>query len=342
MFLRSFIGNRDFFFVDLLSGTGVRGIRVALEVGGCGVLNDIDPRALYYIRKNIALNGLEARLEAYNNEANTLLNMLVFSGLQVDYIDVDPYGSPVPFLDSTFKPIGRESFIGITATDTAPLTCTYPHKALSRYWDHCVKVDFEKEYAARLLIANVTMRASALEVELTPLLTVVQEYFIRVFFRARRSASGAYKKINECIGYIWYCEKTLERGFIKTLEEARDVKCIDGSKPVLLGKTWTCEIGAQEAVLRMLNESSKTPWIQEKALKVLRTLEKEVVINTPYIRLDRLCSILKVNMPNIEKLLTNLNAAGVKCTRTHMDPRGIRVDSDYNTLISAILSALRT
>ncbi|MEM1761591.1 MAG: N2,N2-dimethylguanosine tRNA methyltransferase, partial [Desulfurococcaceae archaeon] len=102
LFLKAIMGKSNFFFVDLLSGTGIRGLRIAVEVGGYGILNDVDPRAYHYIRRNIALNNLEDRVEAYNNEANALLNTLVFTGVFVDYIDVDPYGSPVPFLDSIF------------------------------------------------------------------------------------------------------------------------------------------------------------------------------------------------------------------------------------------------
>ncbi|MEM4947438.1 MAG: RsmD family RNA methyltransferase, partial [Thermosphaera sp.] len=85
-------------FIDALAGTGVRGIRISLEANGEGIVNDVDPRAYYYIKRNIAINDLQQRVQAFNQEANALLNMLTFTGIPFDYVDVDPYGSPVPYL----------------------------------------------------------------------------------------------------------------------------------------------------------------------------------------------------------------------------------------------------
>ncbi|MEM4469743.1 MAG: tRNA (guanine(26)-N(2))-dimethyltransferase [Desulfurococcaceae archaeon] len=337
LFLKAIMGKSNFFFVDLLSGTGIRGLRIAVEVGGYGILNDVDPRAYHYIRRNIALNNLEDRVEAYNNEANALLNTLVFTGIFVDYIDVDPYGSPVPFLDSIFKPIGKEAYIGVTATDVAPLACTHPRKALTRYWNYCVKVDFEKEYAVRLLIANTAMRASALEVELEPLLALAHRHFIRVFFKARRGVSKAYSTISKCTGYIWYCQNTLERGFVKTPEEARELACADGSKPITLGKTWICEIGDEGTAQRMLQAASSMQWLRPGTVNLLEVIKEEIPIKMPYFRLDRLCSLLKTNMPSINTLISELKARGISSSRTHMDPRGVKVHAKYEELVDTVL-----
>ena len=46
--------------LDAMAASGVRGIRYALEAGKRVVFNDIDPRAVDLIRKNLNLNGLEA------------------------------------------------------------------------------------------------------------------------------------------------------------------------------------------------------------------------------------------------------------------------------------------
>jgi len=341
IFLKIVMRNKEFFFVDALSGTGIRGIRIALESSGRGIVNDVDPRAHYYIKKNIELNDLSSKLEAYNHEANTLLNTLVFTGVLVDYVDVDPYGSPVPYIDSALKPLGKEAYLGVTATDTGPLTCTYPRKALIRYWNKCVKLDFEKEYAARLLISNIVLRASALEIEATPLLTLLHKYYIRVFFRTRRSATRAHSTVSECIGYIWYCDKTLERGFVRNVEDLEDAKCSDGSKPIPLGKTWICSLYDQDTISRSLAISKDTYWVSRESLKILELINSEKDINTPYIRLDKLCAALKTNMPSINTLLSRLKEAGIKCSRTHMDPRGIKAEADHETLSKFILDLAR-
>jgi len=334
LFLKSTISRHNFSFVDVLAGTGIRGIRVCLEVGGQGLLNDIDPRAYYYIKRNILLNKLEDRAEAYNQEANTLLNTLVFSGVLVDYVDLDPYGSPIPFIDSAFKPLAKRAYLGVTATDLAPLSCTHPHKTLARYWDKCVRVDFDKEYALRLLIANIAMRAAALGYALTPRLSVVHRHYIRVFFEVKRSYSAAYRTLNECLGYIWYCAETLERGYIRDVTETPS--CSNGKKPVVLGKTWICNTSTLETISRALLEAGKVGFLSLDTVRVLTTLESEVEINTPYIRLDKLCSALRVNMPKISALINRLRELGFKATRTHMEVRGFKTSATFQELRKAI------
>ena len=341
LFLKSVFRDKDFFFVDALAGTGVRGIRIGLEVGGYGILNDVDARAAYYIRKNIELNRLGERLEAYNSEANTLLNNLALSGAYVDYVDIDPYGSPSPFLDSAFKPMGKEAFLGVTATDIASLSCTHPHKAASRYWNKCVKVDFEKEYAIRLLVANTVLRASALEIELHPVISIAHKHYVRVFFRAHRGAGGAYRVVSRCIGYLWYCSDTLERGLAEDPFEVSDLRCSSGSRPLLLGPTWICNVQDPDATKHLLKNIDKTPWLVEETVRIVKLLSQEADIEQPYYRLDKLCSAIGINMPKLSSLLEVLKSKGIKCSRTHMDSRGIRVATSYAELVEAIKHAVR-
>lgn len=335
--LKSIFQEREFSFIDALAGTGVRGVRIALETGGSGILNDIDPRALYYIRRNIELNNISDKLQAFHQDANTLLRILARAGVVLDYVDIDPYGSPVPYIDSSIEVIGRSGIIGYTATDTGPLVCTYRHKTLSRYWSNCVKVDFEKEFASRLLISNIVMRASALEYVAKPLLTLVHRHYIRVFFDLRRSSSGACKLMENCIGYLWYCEKTLERGFVRSIDETREIKCVDGSTPITLGKIWICGLYDDSLIKRIYNVIRDMPWIHKDTVIILERIVGEHDISIPYYRLDKLCSVIGVNMPSIDKLLVALRDKGYKCSRTHMDPRGIRVSATYDEIVRAIL-----
>lgn len=334
--LKSVMNGREFYFVDALAGTGIRGIRIALENNGKGILNDIDPRAYSYIKKNIAVNDLVGKLEAYNHEANSLLNNLVHAGLFIDYVDIDPYGSPIPFIDSALKVFGRTGYLGVTATDTGPLTCTYKHKALTRYWSNCVKVDFEKEFASRLLVASISSRAAAIELEAIPILTLVYRHYIRVFFKVYRSSLRAHRLLSDCIGYIWYCERTLERGFVKEISEAKELKCIDGSIPVIMGKIWICELYNPELITRLNQVLGEFTWVSHKTHRINRTIMEECMINTPYIRLDRLCAVNKLNMPRMDDLLKKLMERGIKCSRTHMDPRGIRAVCDHSSLVETI------
>jgi len=325
-----------FYFIDALAGTGVRGLRISLELGGEGVLNDVDPRAFHYIRRNIALNNLEARIQAFNQEANTLLNMLTFTGIPFDFIDIDPYGSPIPYIDSAFKPLGKKASLGVTATDTAPLTCSNARKMLRRYWHRCVDVDFEKEVGVRVLISNIVLRGAAHDIMLKPVVSFLYKHYYRVIFETVRNASVSLENLSKCIGYIWYCPESLERGFAEAGEGG--ASCLSG-KPVFIGPLWVCELVSGKALNDMLAQLTKYPWMQRYTVKMLKILAEEAGVQTPYIRVDKVYSRLKKNMPPFNQLIEAFQQHGFKVARTHFDPRALRVSGDLSEALK-IMDAL--
>ncbi len=326
---KTLLGKR-FFFVEPLSGTGIRGIRLALESSGEGIINDVDPIAYYYMRRNIVLNGVEDLVSPMNNEANTLLNNLTFTGIPIDFIDIDPYGSPIPFIDSAFKPLAKHGLIGVTATDTGPLTCSHRNKALRRYWVRCHKVDFEKELGLRILIGNIAARAASQDLALYPVLSYYHQHYYRVVFRAKRGGLESYRVIDNCIGYIQYCLDTLERCYSKELGET----CIECQKPVVLGPLWICSLSDSDELPNIRRALEEMHDYDKKALKILDHLIMESKILTPYIRYDILFGRAKKNMPKITDLIKKLKNIGYYATRTHFDPRGIKTNAPIEEIIN--------
>lgn len=335
-FLNAVFNGREFFFADILAGCGVRGVRIAIEANGTGIINDVDPRAFRYAHRNVILNNLVEKLDVYNHEANTLLNNLTFTGVVVDYVDIDPYGSPSPYIESAIKPLGKVSFLGVTATDTAPLTCSHYRKARYRYWVNCFRPDFEKELGARVLIGHIVMKASSLEVALVPLLTVYHKHFYRVFYKSIRSGVEALSIVEKCVGYVWYCQGTLERGYATSYDDIRDIKCSDGSIPNVMGNTWICELGDLYIVKDVERVVANSDYMSRTTRKIVGTIVDELAINTPYYRVDKLYSLLKRNMPPIEKIIECLRDVGVKASRTHFDPRGLRADIEATELVKLL------
>ncbi len=334
---RVFFRGREFFFIDVLAGTGIRGIRLVLESNGYGVINDVDPIAYYYMKRNVLRNNVGDVLKPYMCEANSLLNNYTFSGVPVDYIDVDPYGSPIPFIDSAVKPLAKKGFLGVTATDAAPLVCSHSHKTLRRYNVLCRKTDFEKELGLRILIYNIVFRSASHDVALTPVLSYSHQYYYRVFFVTERSGQRSYEVIKKCRGYIWYCNSTLERGYVKTIEESRDITCLDNSKPVLIGPLWICELGSIDFIKQVIREANKaTNTMEQTTLKLLENLKSEYTINQPYVRYDKLFGSLKKNQPPINEFIEMLRQHGYLAYRSHFDPRGVRINASLKEVIELI------
>ena len=116
---------------DLLAGSGIRGIRVLKEVKGVKnvVFNDVTSGSIKLIKKNLKLNKVK-NFQTSKKDARILLfeNM---SGY--DFVDIDPFGSPVKYLEASAFSLKHGGLFAATATDTGALAGSFPKTCLRRY-----------------------------------------------------------------------------------------------------------------------------------------------------------------------------------------------------------------
>ncbi len=327
----TYFGLKEYFFVEPLAGVGVRSIRFALESQGHGIANDLDPLSYYYITRNIVLNKVFDRVKSYNHEANTLLNSLRSNGIIVDYIDIDPYGSPIPFIESTACAIAKEGLVAITATDTGPLNCSYPYTCLRRYGAYCIKTDFSKEMGLRILIGSIIRKAASRDIAFKPIFSYYRDYYYRVYFTVSRKATDANRLVSK-VGYIVYNEETHERIIIHSLDQLVKKEFVGN----IIGPLWIGELGDRNFINKMINLISELEYLDHTIKNFLETLYNEYLIITPYYRLDILCSILRRNMPPINTVIKTIRDAGYQVYRTHFDPRGIKTNASYRELLNIL------
>ena len=71
---------------------------------------------------------------------------------QFDVIDLDPYGTAAPFLDSAVQAVSDGGLIACTCTDMAVLSGNYPEKCFSLYGTVALKGKYLHEGALRTLL----------------------------------------------------------------------------------------------------------------------------------------------------------------------------------------------
>ncbi|MBO7209694.1 MAG: tRNA (guanine(10)-N(2))-dimethyltransferase, partial [Methanobrevibacter sp.] len=122
--------DREINICDLFGGSGIRGIRYKKEIDGVGdvSINDISPLANEFTRINAELNDVEVEID--QREAN---NELRSNMGRFDVIDIDPFGTPSPFVDSAGYNLKRDSLLCLTATDTSCLCGTYEEPCIRKY-----------------------------------------------------------------------------------------------------------------------------------------------------------------------------------------------------------------
>ena len=113
--------------LDGLAACGAWGIRMRLETRLDRVaFNDRSDIAARLIRENLRRNRIDGEVTAQEFVSH-------IQSHRYDFVDIDPFGPPTPFLGAFFKRASVGTGFGVTATDTAVLGGTYPEACIRRY-----------------------------------------------------------------------------------------------------------------------------------------------------------------------------------------------------------------
>jgi len=318
-------------YLDALSASGLRGLRVAREAGVDMVtLNDVDPRAYERICHNIAANGL-ANCRAVCSNANLLMHSQHFQA-----VDLDPFGSPAPFLAAGAR--SALSFLFITATDTAPLCGAHLKSGIRKYLAFPVKMAHHREMGARVLLGATARELARIDKSMTPLLTHATEHYVRTYLKLDRGARLADRSLERDMGYLELCRACgswIERRGV----ECRSAGCCPdcGGPTVTAGPLWLGSIHDRDAVGAAILELDKVPGADGRASRLLQSCLQE--IDTPmYYDHHRICRELSITPVTIDLVVLELQNAGYRASRTHFTGTGIKTDADIEGLKSILLS----
>lgn len=334
--LRSLFGSTyGISLCDALAGTGVRAIRIALE--SCNVkhaiVNDINPNAYELVKENIKRNGLIGSAVAVREDANLLLPSLAWEG-KVDYVDIDPFGSPCRFVENALRATKPKGVLGISATDTAPLCGTHPSSCIRKYDALPVKSYFSKEVACRILLGFIARTALRLNLSIDPLITFNFRHFIRTLVKVKRGKSSL-----SFIGFLRACEKCLRWESIQISKFSMSDRCDEcGSKLKLAGPLWLGSMSSKELVYDSLSSAPTDGETYKHALKVLKLIAEEIDDVPFFYRVDVLGSMLKSSLPSPLAMVEKLIEMGYRASLTHIDPRGFRTDAPIDDIKRAFLS----
>lgn len=100
-----------------------------------------------------------------------------------DIIDLDPYGSVVPFLDAAVGSVKDGGLLCITCTDTRVLCGPDLAKCFYFYGSTRAKVHDFNENALRVLLSTISSAASRNCKYIVPLMSLQTDFYVRVFVR---------------------------------------------------------------------------------------------------------------------------------------------------------------
>ena len=176
--------------LDGLAASGIRGIRLNLEAGVNVEFCDSSRMATETIAGNLEMNGIKSKI--YNERVEDLLQ-----NRKYDWIDIDPFGTPAPYLKVALKGLTDGGILGIAATDTAVLCGAKPSICKKRYGAVSMRRVAAKEVGVRILLSRIHNIASGMDKGIEPLLCYSEGHHLRVFVRLGERKDIALKWITK-------------------------------------------------------------------------------------------------------------------------------------------------
>jgi tRNA (guanine26-N2/guanine27-N2)-dimethyltransferase len=329
LFLKATTG-KDAKLLDCTAASGVRGIRYALEAGiKDATLLDINPEAAKAARANVKRNGL--RLKVVNKSIQEFANTLEDA---FDVIDLDPFGTPVPYVHDLLKLCKDGTLFMITATDTATLCGAEEKACIKLYGSKPVHNELCHEAGVRTLLNYVARAAAQFNFGIEPALSIADMHYMRVFVFLRRGADRAVQSVRST-GFGTSCHNC--RGFTvaKGLVPVVEAKCGNcGKDNTLFGPLWLGALQDKAVVTGMIRQGKG---YSAEAIRLLEAVNGE--LETPFFYdLSKITEHLGTGSVPREKVVGLLSKKH-RVSRTHFCPNCIKTDAGVREVIASVRKA---
>jgi tRNA (guanine26-N2/guanine27-N2)-dimethyltransferase len=102
-----------------------------------------------------------------------------------DVVDLDPYGSANPFLESALGSLANGGLLCVTFTDMAVLCARRPHVCSYKYGSVPLPNKYMHEFALRMVLHMISQMANRHGRYIEPMMSLTVDFYIRLFIRVR-------------------------------------------------------------------------------------------------------------------------------------------------------------
>ncbi|NCO84901.1 MAG: hypothetical protein COW47_01260 [Candidatus Huberarchaeum crystalense] len=324
-------------FFDGMAGSGVKGLRVLAETGIKNVIfNDLNPKSIENIKSNLKINNLPKNIHynLYNLSFQRLL-----AEKQADIVDLDPFGTPVLFLDFVLANARKGELISITATDTAVLcgaSQQNSQKCERIYFSTPSKNESMKETGLRILLGYIARTAAKYGLFPLFLLSYSKDHYMRAFFSIEKYKQG---DLDRKIGHISFCAACNKRKV--NFEQCFSYVCECGANLTIAGPLWLgnfIDMGFYKEIDGFVKKQNKKIKFSEKTKNTTLNTQQQLRAVQKF---DNLLKFMKPlaaeqnflpwhynlhNYPNYAHKKIDQALQEIKGVRSHFDPLAVKTN----------------
>ncbi len=318
----SAVGSSGRSLLDATAASGIRAIRYKKEcdVGHITAL-DINRKAHSMCASNMKLNkvgaiALNTSIQEYTNATDQ----------RFDIIDLDPFGSPAPYIFDIMKVCGNGTLLMVTATDTAVLCGAHSDACMKQYGSRPLHNELCKEAGLRILYSYIARVAAGFNFGMVPLLGISDMHYMRAFVRLESGALAAARsaKTNGIGGFCVKCGgfelwSGIGRLCGQTCQNCRSD--MEGFGPI-----WTGKLYDRQLLGKMAEQSNEG---------IVRIVDDE--LDTPmFYSMPAMTRRMRKGSVSHYKIIERLRQKGFSATRTQFDSDGVKTNAPVSEVSKAI------
>ncbi|KAG4304012.1 hypothetical protein PORY_002535 [Pneumocystis oryctolagi] len=346
----------SFNILDAFSATGIRAIRYIKEIPNVGyvVANDYAKAAVDVIKKNCSYNNIFEKVKFSCEDARFIMYQQMLQRKRFDMIDIDPYGTASPFIDTAIQCISDGGLLCVTCTDLAVLAGGgHPEKCFSNYGSMPFhRSVFCHEQALRIVLYTIASSAARYGRYITPLLSIFADFYVRIFVKIDTSpynvkflhstsmmfylCSGCHTFYNQPIGKTSSNKNPNTYKHFNSQGPTITPNCeFCGFKCHIAGPMWSGPLHDKDFLkntLDIIDSESIDIYTTLPRMKGMLTLAQKE-LNVPfYYSPTHLSKILHCQTPSIKNILSALINAGYSVSFTHASPGSIKTNASPKVL----------
>jgi tRNA (guanine26-N2/guanine27-N2)-dimethyltransferase len=327
-------------FGDPFGGIGARALRVAVEIPQLEqiYINDINTVAIEAAKKASEINLVTEKCTFTTQEVVRFLtshDSINFERFSV--VDLDPFGSPAPYIDCVLRSVTKGGMLSITATDTAVLCGVHPEVCMRKYYGRPLNNHYARETALRLIISLIAITAARLDLAILPVFVHANLHYLRAYIKVTVSRHDANSVFQE-IGYLRDCTKCGNRNAITESHGGESCE-LCGSRYSFAGILWIKRLFDKAFIKKMSDlleaddeENASMLYLKKGLFMCIEELD-----DIPFYFLsDEIASRLRTNPNPLGKIIERLHSIGYRASRSSLDPNGFKTDAGIDQILDLL------
>ncbi|RCK66560.1 tRNA (guanine(26)-N(2))-dimethyltransferase, mitochondrial [Candida viswanathii] len=305
------------------SASGLRSCRYGLEIPkrAGSSRNDLLPEAVEQIKQNIEHNGLADKVVANQGDA---IKFMASTDEKFHVVDLDPYGTAAPFIDSAIQCLEEDGMLLVTCTDAA------------------INNETNHEAGVRLILNLIASTAAKYKKSVEPVLCLSIDYYFRLFVKVRTSPIAVKNHASETM-LVYGCNGCGDKLF-QPLGNRKDNKF---NYPKMVGSHSCkyCESSYNVAgpmyagnlhlsafidkILEINAKADKEVYSTTERIRGMLTIAKNELEHPFYFNVNQLCSLFKCPPLSLQKFVNAIGNLDHKCSLTHYKPNTVKTDMPW-------------